>query len=126
MPDALFPKSSSTKRPSAFDGTADTSAVTEHIKNIRAKLRACGLQPIETVWGIGYRWKKRVKRSRTLHGLLLGYLLRTGAGLRCRGGALVRGDPGRDRDRVRAARLQRLRAALRAMEILPEMSAEHF
>ena len=40
-----------------FDGTADTSAVTEHIKNIRAKLRACGLQPIETVWGIGYRWK---------------------------------------------------------------------
>ena len=40
-----------------FDGTADTSAVTEHVKNIRAKLRACGLQPIETVWGIGYRWK---------------------------------------------------------------------
>ena len=40
-----------------FDGAADTSAVTEHIKNIRAKLRACGLQPIETVWGIGYRWK---------------------------------------------------------------------
>lgn len=40
-----------------WDGTADTSAVTEHIKNIRAKLRACGLQPIETVWGIGYRWQ---------------------------------------------------------------------
>ena len=40
-----------------FDGTADTSAVTEHVKNIRAKLRACGLQPIETAWGIGYRWK---------------------------------------------------------------------
>ena len=40
-----------------FDVTADTSAVTEHVKNIRAKLRACGLQPIETVWGIGYRWK---------------------------------------------------------------------
>jgi len=40
-----------------FEGTTDTSAVTEHVKNIRAKLRACGLQPIETVWGIGYRWK---------------------------------------------------------------------
>lgn len=39
-----------------WDGTADTSAVTEHIKNIRAKLRAVGLQPIETIWGIGYRW----------------------------------------------------------------------
>lgn len=40
-----------------FEGTADDSAVTEHVKNIRAKLRAFGLQPIETVWGIGYRWK---------------------------------------------------------------------
>ena len=40
-----------------YDGTADTTAVTEHVKNIRAKLRARGLQPIETVWGIGYRWK---------------------------------------------------------------------
>ena len=40
-----------------FDGTADTSAVTEHVKNIRFKLRGYALQPIETVWGIGYRWK---------------------------------------------------------------------
>ena len=42
-----------------FDGAADDSAITEHVKNIRAKLRAFGLQPIETVWGIGYRWKSR-------------------------------------------------------------------
>lgn len=40
-----------------FDGTADASAVTEHIKNIRAKLRAAGADPIETVWGVGYKWK---------------------------------------------------------------------
>lgn len=40
-----------------FDSTADTSAVTEHVKNIRSKLRGFALQPIETVWGIGYRWK---------------------------------------------------------------------
>ena len=40
-----------------FDGTADASAVTEHIKNIRAKLRAAGEDPIETVWGGGYKWK---------------------------------------------------------------------
>lgn len=40
-----------------FDGTGDESAVTEHVKNIRAKLRAAGLAPIETVWGIGYKWK---------------------------------------------------------------------
>ena len=40
-----------------WDGTADASAITEHIKNIRAKMRPFGVQPIETVWGIGYRWK---------------------------------------------------------------------
>lgn len=40
-----------------FDGTGDESAVTEHVKNIRAKLRAVGKTPIETVWGIGYKWK---------------------------------------------------------------------
>ena len=41
-----------------FDGTGEDSAVTEHIKNIRAKLRAVGENPIETVWGVGYKWKK--------------------------------------------------------------------
>ena len=40
-----------------FDGTADDSAVAEHVKNIRAKLKAFGLSPIETVWGVGYKWK---------------------------------------------------------------------
>lgn len=42
-----------------YDGSADERAVTEHIKNIRAKIRAAlpGADPIETVWGIGYRWK---------------------------------------------------------------------
>ena len=40
-----------------FDGTGEDSAVTERIKNIRAKLRAVGENPIETVWGVGYKWK---------------------------------------------------------------------
>lgn len=39
-------------------GDAQTS-VTEHIKRIRKKLAAHEMQGcIETVWGIGYRWKK--------------------------------------------------------------------
>ena len=42
-----------------FDGTGDDSAITEHIKNIRAKLRAVGQAPIETVWGVGYKWKNQ-------------------------------------------------------------------
>lgn len=40
-----------------YDGESDDSAITEHIKNIRAKCSRAGIAPIETVWGIGYRWK---------------------------------------------------------------------
>ena len=40
-----------------FDKDGDESAVTEHIKNLRKKLSDAG-NVIETVWGIGYRWKK--------------------------------------------------------------------
>ena len=44
-----------------IDGTANDTAVTQHIKNIRAKLRAAGVPEPEkllnTVWGVGYRWK---------------------------------------------------------------------
>ena len=40
-----------------FDKDGDKSAVTEHIKNLRKKLSDAG-NVIETVWGIGYRWKK--------------------------------------------------------------------
>ena len=41
-----------------LDGEADETAVTEHVKNIRAKLRRAGLTvcPLETVWGVGYKW----------------------------------------------------------------------
>ncbi|WP_340026456.1 response regulator transcription factor [Paenibacillus sp. FSL K6-1096] len=40
-----------------MDGDSDSSAITEHIKNIRAKLARHGLEAIETIWGIGYKWK---------------------------------------------------------------------
>lgn len=40
-----------------YDGEGDSSAITEHIKNIRAKLQKYGVSPVETVWGIGYKWK---------------------------------------------------------------------
>lgn len=39
-----------------FDGESDSSAIVEHIKNIRAKFAKLNVQPIETVWGIGYKW----------------------------------------------------------------------
>ena len=40
-----------------YDGESDSSAITEHIKNIRSKCSSVGLAPIQTVWGTGYRWK---------------------------------------------------------------------
>lgn len=39
-----------------YDGESDSSVISTHIKNIRAKLAACRLAPIETVWGVGYKW----------------------------------------------------------------------
>jgi len=39
-----------------FDGESDSSAITEHVKNIRAKFAKFNVSPIETVWGIGYKW----------------------------------------------------------------------
>ena len=39
-----------------FDSDSGEAAVTEHIKNLRGKLASCGSAPIETVWGMGYRW----------------------------------------------------------------------
>ena len=41
-----------------FDADGDSSAIVEHIKNIRAKLKVYNLNPIETVWGVGYKWRK--------------------------------------------------------------------
>ncbi len=40
-----------------YDGNGDSSAITEHIKNIRAKLKREEQEPIKTVWGEGYQWK---------------------------------------------------------------------
>ena len=44
-----------------IDGTADDTAITQHIKNIRVKLRAAGISEpeklLKTVWGVGYQWK---------------------------------------------------------------------
>lgn len=39
-----------------IDGESDSSAIVEHIKNIRAKFNKFQVSPIETVLGIGYKW----------------------------------------------------------------------
>lgn len=37
-------------------GESDSAVISVHIKNIRGKLAACPVAPIETVWGVGYKW----------------------------------------------------------------------
>lgn len=42
-----------------YDAEGDSSVVKEHIRKIRAKLREyTGQNYIETVWGVGYKWKR--------------------------------------------------------------------
>lgn len=40
-----------------FDSESDISSIRVHIKNIRSKFNKMMDCPIETVWGVGYKWK---------------------------------------------------------------------
>jgi len=40
-----------------FDSESDVTAIRVHVKNIREKFAKCVECPIETVWGVGYKWK---------------------------------------------------------------------
>ncbi|WP_304508091.1 response regulator transcription factor [Anaerotignum sp.] len=40
-----------------FDSESDITAIRVHVKNIREKFSKCAECPIETVWGVGYKWK---------------------------------------------------------------------
>lgn len=53
----VFSKEQIYEKAFGFDGNSDLTAIVEHIKNIRSKLKKLELNPIETVWGIGYKWK---------------------------------------------------------------------
>jgi DNA-binding response OmpR family regulator len=53
----VFPKEQIYEAVFGLDGDSDSATIVEHIKNIRAKLGKVEVSPVETVWGIGYRWK---------------------------------------------------------------------
>lgn len=40
-----------------YDSDSDISSIRVHIKNIRQKIKVYGKSPIETVWGVGYKWR---------------------------------------------------------------------
>lgn len=39
-----------------YESESDVAAIRVHIKNIRAKISKYADSPIETVWGVGYKW----------------------------------------------------------------------
>lgn len=53
----VFSKEKIFEKVFGYDKESDVSAITEHVKNIRAKFAKLKVEPIETVWGIGYKWK---------------------------------------------------------------------
>jgi len=59
-PGQVFSKEQIYEKVWGFDAEGDTTTVTEHIKNIRAKIENFDpdTEYIKTVWGIGYKWEK--------------------------------------------------------------------
>lgn len=53
----VFPREQIYDAVFGFDGNSDNSTIATHIKNIRSKLAGYGVTPINTVWGVGYRWE---------------------------------------------------------------------
>lgn len=54
----VFDKERIYERLWGYDAEGDSMVIAEHIKRIRAKLKSAGcMDHIETVWGVGYKWK---------------------------------------------------------------------
>ena len=55
----VFDKERIYERVWGYDSEGDSSVVAEHIRRLRSRLAGAGAPPfVETVWGVGYRWKK--------------------------------------------------------------------
>lgn len=54
----VFSKDQIYEKVFGFDGNSDAAAIVEHVKNIRSKLSKARVDAIETVWGVGYRWRE--------------------------------------------------------------------
>ena len=58
-PGQVFDKERIYEHVCGFDGQGDGRGITELIRRIRKKIgEFTDEDPIETVWGVGYRWKK--------------------------------------------------------------------
>lgn len=58
-PGQVFDKERIYEKLWGYDAEGDSTVVAEHVRRIRAKLKEYGEEyHLETVWGMGYRWKK--------------------------------------------------------------------
>lgn len=58
-PGQVFDKEKIYEKLWGYDAEGDSTVVAEHVRRIRAKLKEYGEEyHLETVWGMGYRWKK--------------------------------------------------------------------
>ncbi len=56
----VFDKERIYERLWGYDAEGDCAVVAEHIKRIRSKFKSAGVgDHIETVWGVGYKWKEK-------------------------------------------------------------------
>lgn len=39
-----------------WGATSDVATISVHVSNARAKLKTAGVEPVQTVWGVGYKW----------------------------------------------------------------------
>lgn len=60
-PGQVFDRDAIYERVWGWEATGDPAQVREHIRRIRNKLASAGVStdPIETVWGVGYKWVAR-------------------------------------------------------------------
>lgn len=56
-PGQVFGRERIRERVMGWSSAAGSDDVSVHVSNARAKLRRAGVEPIGTVWGMGYRWQ---------------------------------------------------------------------
>lgn len=58
-PGMVFDKERIYERIWGTEGEGDSSVIAEHIRRIRSKMKEHGYEnKVETVWGVGYKWRK--------------------------------------------------------------------
>ena len=55
-PGQVFSRDQIVENVLGWDAESAASTISVHVANARAKLKAAGAEPIDTVWGVGYKW----------------------------------------------------------------------